>query len=816
MRLSRLLSLGLLSAALFIHHVPTFAQPPAACIDPATPIHTIQGTGTASPLAGQTDVIVQGVVVGDFQGRTSLEGFFLQEEDSEADANPATSEGLFIYDRAFGVEVNMGDVVRVQGDIIEFETGRDASGTPVSLTEMTRVDSVVVCSSGQLIIPAPVDLPLSAPGDLERYEGMRVTFTDQLTVVETFELGRFGTVTLAPTRLYQPTQIARPGAQANAILRGGELSKIVLDDGNLQQNRDPIFFPQPGGLASGNPLRQGFTVDNLTGVLEQRLGRYRVQPTDPISFFPRSQRTFTPEPTNGRLTIASYNVLNYFNGDGAGNFAINPRGANSATEFDRQQRKLFAALRALDADIIGLMEIENDAEPNSALTALVEGLNAAIGSEEYTAIETGPIGPSGEEIRVAFIYRPAVVTPVGDFMTDVNSVWSRQPLAVTFRENDTGEVFSVIVNHFKSKRCDGNATGGNADSGDGQACYNAQRTDQAERLLTFITDTVIPTAGDPDVLIIGDLNSYAQEDPIVVLREGGFENLIESRIGSEAYSFVRDGYGGYLDYALASPSLTAQITGLTEWHINADEPTVTDYNMENKSATQQGLLYLPDPFRSSDHDPVLVGLSLDDGAVVPTEIALLPTETPIPPTATRRPTNTPRPPTNTPMPLPTNTARPSSTPRPPTATPLPTNTPVPPSATPRPSSTPRPPTATLVSPTETPVPATVTPVPPTATLVTTIAPTEVPSTPTRVPTSTLDGSGEATRVPPSTTAAPSTPTLVPRATFTPGPAGELPGGANDGLVAIVLVVVAAILGALGFISQRGRQGSSGSTSNRDR
>ena len=86
--------------------------------------------------------------------------------------------------------------------------------------------------------------------------------------------------------------------------------------------------------------------------------------------------------------------------------------------------------------------------------------------------------------------------------------------------------------------------------------------------------------------------------------------MIAKLLGAKAYSYVFDGQSGYLDHALASPSLVAQVTGVTEWHINADEPTVLDYNVEFKSAAQVAAYYEADPFRSSDHDPVLVGLSL--------------------------------------------------------------------------------------------------------------------------------------------------------------------------------------------------------------
>lgn len=106
----------------------------------------------------------------------------------------------------------------------------------------------------------------------------------------------------------------------------------------------------------------------------------------------------------------------------------------------------------------------------------------------------------------------------------------------------------------------------------------------------------------------GDLNSYAKEDPIKALEADGYTNLIASFLGPTAYSFVFDGQSGYLDHALANAALVPQVTGVTEWHINADEPIALDYNTNFKSANHINTLYAPTPFRSSDHDPVIVGI----------------------------------------------------------------------------------------------------------------------------------------------------------------------------------------------------------------
>ncbi|NTV64004.1 MAG: hypothetical protein HGA65_10780, partial [Oscillochloris sp.] len=201
------------------------------------------------------------------------------------------------------------------------------------------------------------------------------------------------------------------------------------------------------------------------------------------------------------------------------------------------------------------------------------------------------------------------ITPIGAALVDSDAIHNRPPVAQLFEEQRSGERFSLIVNHFKSKSsCP--ASGADADQGDGQSCWNATRVAQAQRLLSWINGTLVPTSADPDVLLVGDFNAYAKEDPITTLVNAGYTNLISSFVGAEAYSYVFDGQWGYLDQALASPSLLAQTSGAGDYHINADEPSVLDYNTNYKSAAQIAAFFNADAFRTSDHDPVLIGLGL--------------------------------------------------------------------------------------------------------------------------------------------------------------------------------------------------------------
>lgn len=169
----------------------------------------------------------------------------------------------------------------------------------------------------------------------------------------------------------------------------------------------------------------------------------------------------------------------------------------------------------------------------------------------------------------------------------------------------------MVVNHFKSKGC-GGATGADMDQADGQGCYNDRRTQQAAQLLGFINTVIVPGTGDSDVLIIGDLNAYALENPITALTGAGMTNLLSSYLGTNTFSYIFDGQAGYLDHALVSGSMVSQVTGVTHWGINGDEPISLDYNEDFKTPGQIVSLYNADPYRSSDHSPVRIGLYPND------------------------------------------------------------------------------------------------------------------------------------------------------------------------------------------------------------
>lgn len=365
-------------------------------------------------------------------------------------------------------------------------------------------------------------------------------------------------------------------------------------------------------------------MSNATGVLGFGFGRYRLQPTQGADYTAVNPGADDPQPVGGRLTVASFNVLNYFLTLDDGADVCGPgqnqgcRGADDAEEFARQRAKILSALAAIEADVFGLIEMENTTgvEPLADLGA---GLNDLLGAGTYDFIDTGVIGT--DVIRVGFLYNGATVRPVGGFAVldgaadpRFDDDKNRPVLAQSFQEIATGEVFTVAVNHLKSK---GSACG-DGDDDPVQGNCNGTRADAARAMVEWLAAD--PTgAGDPDILITGDLNAYDKEDPIFEIlvgpdgvpeTEDDYRDLIADFEGELAYSFVFDGQFGYLDHALANAPMAAQVTGVTEWHINADEPDILDYDTTFKKDAQDAL-FEENAFRSSDHDPVIVGLALE-------------------------------------------------------------------------------------------------------------------------------------------------------------------------------------------------------------
>jgi len=607
-----------------------------------TTIPEIQSDSNISPLEGQI-VETSGIVTAVFTGEDQLRGFYMQ--DVAGDGDITTSDGIFVFYPDGDVIVTPGDQVTITAEVDEF----------FELTELRNVSSLLVQSSGNsLPAAAKVLLPETSDGELEQYEGMLVEIDSEMTVSQNFFLSRFGQMTLSSPddtgtvgRLYQPTNL-HPAGSPQALARADENARrrLVLDDGQDISGfgDDPTPVPYIG-IDPVSVIRAGDTVSNLTGVLDY--GRinantppardYRLHPTQAPVFKSANPRTLRPSNTGGQLTIASFNVLNYFTTIDNGASVCGPfanqgcRGADSSTELQRQQDKLVSALAAIDADIVGLIEIENNGfGANTAIQTLTDALNSQIGTPTYQVAqvpEGATPGLGGDAITVGFIYKPESVSVVGDTATLDTGAFSeaindggrsRQPIAASFKDNASGEEFTAVINHFKSKRPPQTVQGnGNDDQGDGQGSWNQRRTEAANDLTDWLATKPTGINGN-NVLILGDINAYAQEDPILAFEAKGFTDMIKAFNGDTSYSFTFDGLAGSLDHALASTSFVDKISGVTQWHTNTDEPPVLDYNTDFNPPGY----YQNTPFRASDHDAIIVGLSFEERStcfVIPTK-----------------------------------------------------------------------------------------------------------------------------------------------------------------------------------------------------
>jgi len=593
--------------------------PPPPPAPPTAAIWQIQGSGATSPYAGQA-VTTTGVVT-----KVDNNGFFMQ--DLTGDGNPATSDGIFAFTGS-APAVSVGQMVQVSATVQEFNVGAatNADTAAHKVTELGSITGIAVTGSGYTIAPVQLPFPLPSQDAMEAYEGMLVTISGPLTVQQNYFLGRFGELTLgAGGRLWTPTNLYRPGAQAQALNSDNIRRTILLDDGSSLQNPNPTPY-----LAPDNTVRAGDTVASVTGVVDYGLttsaatdpGAYKIHPTQAVTFTRANPRTTMAGDVGGNLRVGSANVENFFTtlDDGVNkcppsNTADDCRGANNAAEFTRQRTKVVEELIGLNADAVALMELQNNGA--TAIQNLVDALNARLGASVYARVPFAATGGGTDAIQVGMIYKPSRLSLLGPALSDTAAINNRAPMAQTFAALN-GEKFTLIANHLKSKGCsDFTAGPGDADSGDLQGCFNARRVQQADELRSFVAQ-VQSASGVADTLLVGDFNAYAKEDPIAELTGNGFVDQIGRFLdvpnaNSYGYSYVFNGSSGRLDHAIANNTLSSRVTGATEWHINADEPLVIDYNLEFKQPACASCgpdYYTPTPYRASDHDPIVVGLNL--------------------------------------------------------------------------------------------------------------------------------------------------------------------------------------------------------------
>lgn len=605
-----------------------------------TPIAEIQGTGSASEMIG-ANVMTRGVVTAVYS-TGGFNGYYLQTAGSggDQDATPGASDAIFIYSADTAGDVTIGDHVQVIGEVSEYYTGTQLTVRAGGVEQLDEAADAVK--------PTSVEFPADEQTK-EAHEGMLIDPSGmEWTITDNYDVNAYGSLGLAPgtSPLDNPTSVAAPGAAAQAVMAQNAEALIVLDDGASTN-----FMRSPGNqnklpyLNIDDPVRVGSAVTFTDPViLDYRYDAWNFQPTQhlthenaeevqPATFEDTRTAEATPEDVGGNVQLASFNVLNYFTtlgnefenceayedheGNPIATDFCDPRGAYNQENFLRQQEKIVAAINGLDASVVAVEEIENSAEfgkdRDESLAALVAALNAAAGTEKWAYAASPAEIPADEDvIRNAFIYQPAAVETVGEstILTDSAAFSNaREPLAQTFRAlgedgGIEGTEFVAITNHFKSK---GSGSGaGNEDSGDGQGNSNADRVAQAEALVGFAEDQKI-SEGTDQVFLMGDFNAYEKEDPIAVLEAAGYVSQGAKSEGEYSYTF--DAGVGSLDGIFASAVADETVTGTDLWMINANESVALEYSRYNYTPEQ---LYTADQWRSSDHNPILVGIQLGD------------------------------------------------------------------------------------------------------------------------------------------------------------------------------------------------------------
>jgi hypothetical protein len=557
-----------------------------SCGQSATVITEVQGNTDTSTLVGQT-VTVEGVLTWDSRQAGGFSGFYLQQAKTPTDST--RSSALFVYTRYKGGR--SGQRLRVTGKVKEH----------YGLTELVAVSDLQVC--GTQALPAPVEMSLPWTRTPESLENMRVRINGPVKITDSYQLTRFGDVSLAAKDPLISTEFMAPGTAALRHASLASVNTLILDDGHARRNPPslnwlPTYSAAQPGLAASS-LVAGTQVRGLTGVLDYRYGAWRLQPDQIPSLKPPPLPDPAPaKPTSANLRVMTLNLNNLFNGDGRGQGFPTSRGAKTQVQYQRQLQRLSAGLNQAGADLLALSELENDGYgSNSAIAQLA----ASLGPHWRFVVPVNS-AVQRDAIRNGLLYRSDRVNALGSAQY-LSGDSGRPALTQRFALKSGGLALRLVSVHLKSKSCR-NARGENAQQNDGQGCYTAVRIKQAKTLHQQLgqLDSGNALAG---TLITGDFNSYSKEQPISELVRAGYTSMVAhfhpcTPVRCEHYSYRFKGARGSLDHALASAALKPRVLSAKVWNINADQPRMADYRSYSS----------PQPWRSSDHNPLITDIKL--------------------------------------------------------------------------------------------------------------------------------------------------------------------------------------------------------------
>lgn len=440
---------------------------------------------------------------------------------------------------------------------------------------MKKGINIIIGLCIQLSMLAATKVTISNPetwknSELQKYVGQTIEFTTPFYVCNNYYNG----LEISPRRIFQPTNQALPKSnEYSTLLSLNSVGSITLNNVSGYHRMGERLHNLVVKVNSQNSVSLVSCEwrGNTRAELEKGYDSVAVNMLGKASVIVCC------------MNLEYYLVKNLGTGYGPDNYS----------EHQKQRKKVSNALAKINADLYGFVEIE---QGQDALAELAADLTTNTG-RTFTYIDDGG-SASGSYTKAGFVYCSEVLTPHFGLQENDDAGVAERKKTQAFMEIATGEKFLFSVNHFKAKS--GKGYGNDADQGDGQGQFNATRVREAYSVLaSYAEDCVF--YNDSDILIMGDLNAYAKEDPIMVLQQGGMTDLHRAFHADSSYSYTYHGDAGYLDHALCNSTLYPQVTGMVAYHINSDESDNYTYDKSNDASM----------FRCSDHDPVIVGLRLN-------------------------------------------------------------------------------------------------------------------------------------------------------------------------------------------------------------
>ncbi len=415
----------------------------------------------------------------------------------------------------------------------------------------------------------------------ERNEGDTIQFNVPVIVNRNYGYSGFTGLTMSVRRIYSPTNQALPLSEAySEQIRLNSIAPFTLTGCGYKRNGERLHNLKA-------VKTDETTVKYVSGTWEGNNTRKALENNPPSVDM------------NGEHNVLVCGAnLEYYLVQSLGT----GYGPDSYSEHQKQRTKVKNALATIHADVYGLVEIEQGQAALAEIAAdLTEYWKEKTGDHYDYIRDKGTL--DGSYTKAGFVYNSDRIQPVG-ILSENNSIVRHRKMVQGFILIENNERFIYSINHFKAKS--GSASGRNADQGDGQGSYNYNRVQESMSVLQNV-EAYVNYYEDNDLLIMGDLNAYAKEDPIQKFVEAGMYDLHRYFHADSSYSYVFGEQAGYLDHAIANKSLLRQVTGMAAWHVNSDESDEYTYDKSSDLSI----------FRYSDHDPVLVGLRLDSTLSIP-------------------------------------------------------------------------------------------------------------------------------------------------------------------------------------------------------